>query len=98
MATIVIHSKTKDMIFGLVKYQWSGHKIFRRHDGRLKIESYLLDKDEAKTVIDKFGLIVVHKTEDGEVYDTPEQNLKTLFPSGLRRKEDILEIEKIDKL
>ena len=98
MAIIVIHSLTKERISGTYTFEWSWHKINRLLNGELVIKSHLVNKDKAKMIIDREGLTVAYKTKKGEVYDTPGQDLKALFPMGLQAKSDIDAIEKVDRI
>ena len=96
MATIVIHSRTKEKISCTYCWEWSLHTFYRRLGGELITTNKLIDKKKALSIIDKLGLVEVHRSADGEIYDTPGGDLKRLFPRGLNDKVDILEISKCD--
>ena len=98
MATIIIYSKTKEKITGTCRYEWTEHKFRRLADGTPVITSRMLDKEAAKRVISRLGLVPCFREEYGTIYDTPSHDLKTIFPNGLRSKEDIAIIEKADMI
>ena len=58
----------------------------------------LVPKKKALSLIEKHGLVESFICKYGTVYDTPEGALKKIFPSWSRTKEDIAEIEKVDKI
>ena len=98
MATIVIHSRTQEKISGTCGYEWSKHTFHRLMSGELVTKSVLLTRQKALDVIRRLGLVESHRTEDGEIYDTPDGEFKRLFPDGVRTKQDLQKIEQIDNL
>lgn len=98
MATIVIHSRTRERISGTYTMEWSLHTGRRLVDGTLVMSSRLIDKEKARQIIDKAGLVECHRTKDGEIYETPQRDFKALFPRGIRTKEDMQKIENTDWL
>ena len=97
MATIVIHSRTKERISCTYGYEWSMHVGHRLRDGSLIMKSRLIDKKKAQEIIEKEGLVECHRTADGEVYDTKFGNFKEMFPRGYSREDEKV-IDKIDNL
>lgn len=98
MATIVMHSITKEKISGTCCYEWSVTEAHRIRSGELYMRSMLVKRSKALQVIEKHGLVEAYSTREGTIYDTPEGDFKALFPRGLRTKRDIEAIEKTDRL
>ncbi len=98
MTTIIIHSRTKEKISGTYCFEWSEHKFYRPGPGEMDVRSRLVTKSKAREIITKLGLVVSYKTADGEIYDTPEGDLKKLFPGGIRTQYDFRTIEKVDNV
>ena len=96
MATIVIRSKTKSRIDGTCYPEYSVHYINRTRTGELYISSRLITKERSYAMIKRLGLVESYSTNDGQIYDTPEGDLKALFPNGLHNKKEIEIIEKAD--
>lgn len=78
--------------------EWSLHTGKRLIDGTLVMSSRLIDKEKARQIIDKRGLVECHRTKDGEIYDSPAREFKALFPRGIRIKQELEQIEKTDKI
>lgn len=97
MATIIIHSRTKEKISGTYCMEWSKHVFHRLANGKLDVKSRRVSKSVALGVIQKLGLVEAYRTIDGEIYDTPDGELKKLFPEGIRSQKDLSAIENIDK-
>ena len=98
MATIVIHSITKEKISGTFCFEWTKTVASRSRYGTLSMMSRLVDRKKAKEIIEKNGLVESYSTRDGEVYDTPDGAFRALFPEGLNRKDEIEIIERLDRL
>ena len=94
----MIHSRTREKISGTYTMEWSLHTGRRMQDGTLVLKSRLIDKEKARDIIAKEGLVESHRTKDGEIYDSPGRDFKALFPHGIRTKEDMQKIENIDRL
>ena len=98
MPTIVLHSRTKEKISCTYGYEWSIHTFHRLKNGELVTKNRLTTKEKALEFIEKHGLVESFRTEDGQVYDTPEGDFKALFPKGIRSREDQRKIENTDNL
>ena len=98
MATIIIHSRTKEKISGTYCMEWSLHKFTRLSSGEISTYSRLVDKSKALSIIQRLGLVEVYRTIDGEIYDTPDNDLKKIFPCGVLTREEMNTIEKINNL
>lgn len=62
------------------------------------MRSRKIDADKARMIIAENGLVEAHRTQDGEIYDTPQRDFKALFPDGLRNRNEIEQIEKTDRI
>lgn len=99
MATIVIHSRTREKISGTCCFEWSLHSFHRTIGGELVMtENKLIDRQRALRIIFGRGLVEAFRTNDGVVYDTASGDFKALFPRGIRSRDDMEKIEKTDKL
>lgn len=98
MVTIVIRSRTKERISGSFCFEWSVTQARRDYAGKLIMKNRLVSRQKAQEIIERKGLVESFRTKDGEIYDTPEGDFKSLFPEGIRTIEDMHEIEKTDKL
>lgn len=98
MATIVIRSTTKELITGSFSYEWSVHQGWRDNNGKLHIKSRLITRSKAQQIIQKLNLKECYSDRHGEIYDTPEDGFKAMFPDGVRGREDNETIEKINRL
>lgn len=98
MATIVIRSRTREIISGTCCYEYSVHTASRMSSGSLYFTSKLIDRKKAKAIIEKKGLVESYRADEGEIYDTPEGDFKALFPRGIRTIGDKILIERADKI
>lgn len=98
MATIVMHSITKEKISGTCCYEWSVTEAHRTRSGELYMRSMLVKRPKAQQIIEERGLVEAYSTREGTIYDTPDGAFKALFPYGLRNKFDIEQIEKTDRI
>ena len=98
MAIVIIHSRTKEKISGTFTYEWSRHDFHRTQGGKLSCKSRLVTRKRAMEIIQEHGLVIAHKTRDGEVYDTQQGDFRAMFPNGLTDKADISIIEKTNNL
>ena len=98
MAMIVIRSKTTEIISKTCCFEYSLHTASRTSSGELIFHSKLIDRKRAKEIIEKKGLIESYRTGDGEIYDTPEGDFKSLFPEGIHTIGEKILIERADKI
>jgi hypothetical protein len=98
MVTIVIRSKTKERISGTCYAEYSIHQLHRNGAGELSVKSHLVTKEKAKATIKRLGLVESYSTAEGQIYDTPDGACKALFPAGIRSREEMAIIEKIDRI
>ena len=82
-ATVILHSRTKTPIFGYTNMIWSEHTAIGTPGHKIRIRSTELTKEQALARIEALGLVEVHRTKHGEVYDTPDGKFKFMFPDGL---------------
>ena len=95
---IVIRSKTMEIISKTYCVEYSLHTASRTSGGSLVFSSRLIDRRRAKEIIDKKGLVESYRTEDGEIYDTPNGDFKALFPEGIHTIGEKILIERADKI
>lgn len=98
MATIVIRSLTKERISCTCCYEWSRHDAWRDGHGILHLKSKLITRKKALELIERLGLVESHRRKFGEIYDTPNEDFKALFPDGIKSKMDFDTIERTDNI
>lgn len=78
----IIHSRVKSRIFGETAMQW--HLLtgtMKKSGPDIKAEE--IERREALFLIRENGLVVTYSTDDGDIYDTPQQDFKAMFPNGV---------------
>lgn len=95
---IVIKSRTQERITGTYSTEYSCHIARRTVFGALYLASQLVTRAKAKKLIREHGLVLSHKTPDGEIYDTPTGSFKALFPNGIQTKKDMITIDTVDRI
>ena len=98
MAIVIIRSKTKEICTGTCCFEYSLHTASRTAAGSLVFTSTIVERRVAKEIIKERGLVESYRTEDGEVYDTPNGDFKALFPEGIHTIGEKILIERADKI
>ena len=98
IATIVIRSKTKEIISGTVFYEYCLLHAWRDGMGLLRTRGKSITRQEAKAYVKANGLTEVYSTRDGDIFETPDRPFKALFPNGIRNRQELEAIEKTNRI
>ena len=98
MATIVIRSRTIEKISRTCCWEYTVTRTRTDDKGLLRFYTKLITKDQAEDIIEENNLVEAHRTEDGEIYDTPDGAFKALFPNGVRTSREKYLIENVDNI